>query len=253
MKMSKTILPALAMLLVSAVMLSTASFAWFAIGSSVEANGMAVDIKSDSAALVIAKTSGEITAQYTGAVISFGNQATAIAPAAVDEAFFAGYTGDFRTKAAAEGTWYKKVADDRGSSTSSSTAIPITNDQLAGYVVKYTMWIAVSAQTNYSMSDVTAKVTLSGDPSVGVLIVGPNGFANLKNDGTDSSLTLPVAGTSATIVDQITSTPVEIHVYVYYNGNHNNIYTNNLLVDGINAATVSVTFTAEPATATPTN
>ena len=55
MKTTRKILPALAMLLVSAIMLSTASYAWFASNSQVEATGMHVKVKANNYYLEIAK------------------------------------------------------------------------------------------------------------------------------------------------------------------------------------------------------
>ena len=51
--MKKTILPALAMLIVAAVMLSTASYAWFAMSNTATASDMKVNIKTDSSFLMI--------------------------------------------------------------------------------------------------------------------------------------------------------------------------------------------------------
>lgn len=57
MKKARKLLPAIAMLLVSAVMMSTASFAWFSMNSQVEANGMQVNAITGMN-LVITNTQG---------------------------------------------------------------------------------------------------------------------------------------------------------------------------------------------------
>ncbi len=57
MKMTRKLIPALVMLLVSAVMLSTASFAWFASNDTVAVNDMHVKVKSTAKFLEISKTS----------------------------------------------------------------------------------------------------------------------------------------------------------------------------------------------------
>ena len=56
MKTTRKILPALAMLLVSAIMLSTASYAWFASNSKVTASDMHVKVKANTKFLEIAST-----------------------------------------------------------------------------------------------------------------------------------------------------------------------------------------------------
>lgn len=58
MKKARKIIPALAMLLVSAIMMSTASFAWFSMNTQVTATGMQVTAKS-SGGLVIAANEQE--------------------------------------------------------------------------------------------------------------------------------------------------------------------------------------------------
>ena len=58
MKTTRKILPALVMLLVSAIMLSTASYAWFASNSTVAATGMQVKVKANNYYLEISKAEG---------------------------------------------------------------------------------------------------------------------------------------------------------------------------------------------------
>ena len=53
MKMTRKLFPALIMLLVSAIMLSTASYAWFASNSTVSASNLKVKVKSNSRFLEI--------------------------------------------------------------------------------------------------------------------------------------------------------------------------------------------------------
>lgn len=57
MKKFKKLIPALCMLLVSAVMLGTTTFAWFSMNTSVKATNMTVTAKSNSTYLQISKTS----------------------------------------------------------------------------------------------------------------------------------------------------------------------------------------------------
>lgn len=52
MKKMRRLIPAIAMLLVSAVMLSTASFAWFTMNTEVEVSGMEIKAKADGSLLI---------------------------------------------------------------------------------------------------------------------------------------------------------------------------------------------------------
>lgn len=71
MKKMRRLIPAIAMLLVSAVMLSTASFAWFTMNSEVEATGMTVQAKSDGSMVIDTKP---LTAASTGWEAQFAAQ-----------------------------------------------------------------------------------------------------------------------------------------------------------------------------------
>ena len=68
MKTTRKLIPALVMLLVSAIMLSTASYAWFASSYTVDVNEMHVKVKSNARFLEIAVLDGEGEPEYSSAV-----------------------------------------------------------------------------------------------------------------------------------------------------------------------------------------
>ena len=61
MKLSRRLIPAFAMLLVSAVLMSTASFAWFSINSDVTATGMSITATADSSLVIKGSKDGAFT------------------------------------------------------------------------------------------------------------------------------------------------------------------------------------------------
>ena len=77
MKKARKIIPALAMLLVSAIMMSTASFAWFTMNEKVTATGMQVQAKS-TGSLVISDQ--PLTYQSTKTEVDFASAAKQLAP-----------------------------------------------------------------------------------------------------------------------------------------------------------------------------
>ena len=81
MKLSRKLLPAIAMLLVSAVMMSTASFAWFSVNTTAEANGMSVTVASAKNILISTAEDGPF-----GSSATFAETATALEPASAVEA-----------------------------------------------------------------------------------------------------------------------------------------------------------------------
>lgn len=125
MKKMRKIIPALAMLLVSAVMMSTASFAWFTMSAAVAAQGMSVRAIADGGLVMsAAKTTDSGDADEPGAndyasFVDFSdssknwytNGATAIKPASVNN-----------------GTWYTATATGQDT----QAAITSTYQKLTG-------------------------------------------------------------------------------------------------------------------------
>ena len=65
MKATRKLIPAFIMLLVSAIRLSTASYAWFANSYTVSANGMSVKVNSDAKFLLISDDNTEFDDSVT--------------------------------------------------------------------------------------------------------------------------------------------------------------------------------------------
>ena len=247
MKMSKKILPALAMLIVSAVMLSTASFAWFAIGSQVTVDGMTVGVKSDSAFLVIGTLEQTITAaDYNVTGVTFDTDKAELVPVALKSNALTDKTGEeLRTAAGTKSSWYYEVGSANDTHTGTGVVVEIPdNKDLDVYVVKYSVQVAVASLTNVTMKDLKATVTLDGDAgceAVSVLVVGPDGYENLSNG--EQGMSMSFTGTVA-LDEEIDNTPVQIDIYIYYYGGHKSITNNNLFANNIKDATVTVSFSA---------
>lgn len=246
MKMSKKILPALAMLIVSAVMLSTASFAWFAIGSQVTVDGMTVGVKSDSAFLVIGKTDDTITAaDYNVTGVTFAPTRTELVPVALKSNALTDKTGqELRDAAGAKSSWYYEVGSANDTHTGTGEVAIPANKDLNVYVVKYTVQVAVASLTEVTMKDLKATVTLDGGAgceAVSVLVVGPDGYENLSNG--EQGMSMSFTGNVA-LDKEIDNNPVPIDIYIYYYGGHKSITNNNLFADNIKDATVTVSFSA---------
>ncbi len=236
MKLSRKILPALAMLLVSAIMVTTASFAWFAMNRSVEANGMSVNIKSDSVYLLIAdgnKTAEEI--QTGKATVATGTTTDSL------DLFPTAHNATKGSDFATVGNWYTKSADSPDSSTSTGSEIALTTYEK--YVVRYTYSIVLAEGSN-AITDLkvtsfsftaSADSAASGDaqtlaPVRAVIACGDN-YVEVKNGGA-----VPTDVLAATVND---TDVVKLNVYIYYDGNDASVYTNNIA----NLEDVDFTFT----------
>jgi hypothetical protein len=78
-KNARKLIPAVAMLLVSASMLSTASYAWFSMNSKVTATGMEVNVAAPASIMIAPENAGATgpdTAKYNTTVAFSGNKGT---------------------------------------------------------------------------------------------------------------------------------------------------------------------------------
>ena len=241
--MKKTILPALAMLIVAAVMLSTASYAWFAMSKSVSVDNVNVSIKSDSSFLMISTENNLTKIREDKAInIPVNNDPKAdLLPIAYDESK---NTGDLLAQFANPTTWYHQVADTAASSASTGDKTYLTaGDTFAHYVFSGTYYLAVAEGSN-PMENLRAKVSIksgdaTGDEAIKVLIVTSanktvlNTVSTYATDGFDT----------VDLGDVPNDATVQVDVYIFYDGNHTTVNTNGIA--SITDSTITVSFTAD--------
>ena len=87
MKKMRKIIPAFAMLMVAAIMMSTASFAWFSMGTTATATGMQIEATADSSLVIsLEATLDEFLIADASVELGAQNIANGIAPATHDDA-----------------------------------------------------------------------------------------------------------------------------------------------------------------------
>ncbi|MBQ9468201.1 MAG: hypothetical protein IJU52_04255 [Clostridia bacterium] len=181
----KKLIPAIVLLLISAIVMSTASYAWFSMNTQVTATGMQVKAKSNSTFLLIGnenitaeKTAAGIQAQ-TGADLTSEDLTVALADAAKypskvwlgDTAD--GYTTlslnavDTKAKAATEGNWYTANSDDPtlwGGSGHVKNAAALTSTNFDNYVIKKSVNLTLAVgSTKANKLTVTPTITIVDD------------------------------------------------------------------------------------------
>ena len=250
MKMTRKLIPALVMLLVSAIMLSTASFAWFATNDNVKAQDMTVTVKTAASFL-------EISATQNGTYLPSASASTAK------------YTGDgldlVNAQLSGEGATKRTLAWRTGTSSSATNATsetaytPVTSagetyTVADNYALINTFWVKMSAGStdtiaNLAITGVTATIAEGGTknnllPALRVLVVGPDGIQLWTN----TSGTFALDNTSnAMLIDVVDKTAQQLDVYVYFDGDDASAYTNNTFENGVKVlddVNVSVTFGA---------
>lgn len=250
--MKKTILPALAMLIVAAVMLSTASYAWFAMNPTVEADGMQVNVKSESEFLLI-QAIGTVDGTLQPSsfdsddTIAHGDafvDVTALYPAAhhatkasefKDSTKW--YTGE--GKSAADGTL---VAEE---------SLDTKVGELDNYVMRYKYGVILSPGSAPAdglwVTDLTITDSNTGDTATGLTPIkvviacdsAETGYQEFAYSATAQKGTVDLTGTGDDNENKITDAAVVyIYVYIYYNGNDSAVTSANYA----NLAGAKVTF-----------
>ena len=217
MKNTRKLIPALAMLLISAVLMSTASFAWFSMNEQVTATGMEITAQSDNVWLAI--NEGD-TFDKTQAVTEFTSQITGkkLYPVALKVPALTSVPSGGMYQAS---LWYYAYSDDAASSTATTGQKDIAQDDLDDYVAYETFSIGLSDISSVtSVDNLRLKsVTLPANTGISIVIVCGDYVYNI----TESN-----ANYNKTIADAVTKTGVTVTVYYYINGEDTNVTTNNI-------------------------
>lgn len=256
MKMSKTIIPALAMLVVSAVMLTTASLAWFAMNNSVTAEGMQVNIQSDSLFLYIAAANKDTILDAEDIIGLKQTEATGIPLDDVTDLYPAAYenvvnSADLKNLE----KWYTAsglTPDSAAIDDNSKKTLKVLDDEkiakgetptgFAGYVARYKYYVTLAKGSqdisSLTVSELKIVATEDGDYLSPVRVVVATEYGLEEFNSGKSSGTVNLLDHDGNEDDGLSEEEVlEIYVYVYYNGNDTNVTTNNL--DKIAEATIS--------------
>ena len=232
------LLAAVAMVLVASVALGSSTYAWFAANNTVKAENMSVSAKSDATFLEIRADGGEFTGSTLAVNAKKPGTDTKLLPCKPV------FTEETLSK------WqyaYSNVVDKyKGDAQDLDYKdIENTEEELSKYVLLNKFYLRTTVDgtsiENIAATEVTAATNTVAKPideAVRVLIVGANGY-QIWDAGTKS---FTKDGTSVGTVGYAASNAEgqEVKVYVYYDGDDEKLYTDNL--DSLAGLTVSVTF-----------
>ena len=231
MKKTRKLIPALVMLLVSAIMLSTASYAWFASNLTVTAQDMSVTATVNTKFLQISADN-----------LSFNTYADAAVDAKTDLNLIHAKIEEGAV------AWYQGSSQNTSDANSgSATKIPAEklNAELASCTLENTFYVKLykpGTVYNFKVEDVT--ITDEGGASlakaVRVLIVGTDGGIELWSNTSGDMVQVGKQGDA--IFTSLTETAKNFKVYVFYDGEDATASTDNASV--LTAVGVSITFTA---------
>lgn len=247
MKKFKKLIPALCMLLVSAVMLGTTTFAWFSMNDKANVSGMQITAKTNDTYLLISDTKTEATEIQANpkTTVDFGMiAATKLYPSApvMSETEINYFTGvakpvKITNKETAEKAtnWYtaQAAAADK-TDIKTDTAKQLTSTNFGEYVLEKTVYLTVAKDVNAANKlTVTPTFTnLDGKTISGVKVLVVVTYEDAEGQKTTKIVTIKNTDTAVSLYDTedqhvIDSKVVTVSMFLYYDGTDASVFTNN--------------------------
>lgn len=237
----KKIIPALCMLLISAVLMGTSTYAWFSMNTQVSATGMKVTANSTNLFLQI---SGSTTFTDPATSVDYNEQTgTKLKPA----------TPVLAAENASITKWQTATSNDPSNATSGATPADIAPGTLGEYVYSKELYFRIAPNSTAKATDlVIAGVTMEGGNSSKALNkalrVAVAGAAGVQvwtyADGTWKK---DAGKSAAAILATVTTTEATAKLYIWFDGTDENCTTNNAA--NLDTLTFTVTFTVTAANA----
>lgn len=242
MKKTRKLVPAIALLMVSVLMLSTASYAWFSMNTKVTATDMQVKVKSNATFLLISSektTAADIQGEKLITVaLPVEAEDAAVYPAKPMEAseigagklFADGTPVTDKATAAVPANWYTANSTDPGASTTDvQNQTALTAENFTNYVIKKTVYLTLAEGATKSNNltvtpTITAQAGTATDISAVKVLVATSdgGFAILDST---MSAAQDIKGANTDLTD---AAVVTVDIYIYYDGSEDAVYTNNI-------------------------
>lgn len=256
MKMKKLI-PALAMLLVSAILLGTSTYAWFSMNNRVTAESMSITATSDLPYLLISETESGTYDTDAAAMVLNPAAATALklvtplnvasnVPYYADAAARASTTTTTPSKFtnAAGVLWGATTSTDPAQVQAANVTDLVAGGDLDEYVQISELWFKVAAPdqtgdnlkiTNIAFTSGTNSIAASGR----VLAVSETGKYQLFKL-VNGNVTSAESGSDAALLASVTDTAQKITLFFYFDGTDAAAYTNN--ATDLSGVTANFTF-----------
>lgn len=241
MKLTRKLIPAFVMLLVSAVLMSTASFAWFAMNTTVEATGMEVKAKADSIFLEISGkkdvADDKPVWKTVGTDEAVDGEGNVIKPVTL---YPAGHEITSADKIEDKASWFYRYVNTPGHATDGA-GDKQTIGNLNDYVYHTTFKVRLNENMVQSAANLrVSSITLPADTGITAIIRCGNNFKEFKLSDDE------VAQDAGLLLATMGKDPVDIDVYIYIDGTNANVYTNNATkLTGAVSFTLSVSASAK--------
>lgn len=211
MKKFKKLIPALCMLLISAVLMGTSTYAWFSMNTTVTASGMQVTAKSDNVFLQISKTT-EFTDPATEA--KFTEKATALKPTTP------AYASD---KKSIE-KWQYAYSTNPSDANVSASLTDIAQKDVGKYVYSTTLNVKIAAGSTATATNlVISGVSMTGatldrnlNKALRVAVKGADGIQVYSY--TTGEWAEDTTNSADALLASVTTTASEITIYIWFDG-----------------------------------
>lgn len=232
MKKFKKLIPALCMLLISAVLMGTSTYAWFSMNKTVTATGMQVTAKSNSTYLLIG-TKDETYAQIQAKTAPANTSATALKTAGNDDGIYpcAYTTSAISGTSITENSWYTANSSSSADADDKVTNYNAVTLGQANYMYTYEMNLTLSADSMSYNGKVTValKMTAAEDKqnnsAVRAYVVIGDKAGQFVDQTTTSVDFTDVALTNKSVV--------AVKIYVFIDGTNDAVYSDNVTKNGI--------------------
>ncbi len=235
----KKIIPALCMLLISAVLMGTSTYAWFSMNTQVSATGMKVTANSTNLFLQISSS-----ATYTDPATSVDYKETVgtkLKPA----------TPVLAAENASIQKWQTATSNNPGDALSGAdkTIADIVPGSLNEYVYSKELHFRIAPNSTATATNlVIAGVTMTGDngkelnKALRVAVAGKDGVQVWTN--ADGTWKKDAGKTAEAILATVTTADATATLYIWFDGTDENCTTNNAANLDILAFTVTFSVTA---------
>lgn len=268
MKASRKLIPAILMLVIATVLMSTASYAWFSTNTTVSATGMNVKAQAASS-LVIGNATANLISEAKSSVTTTDSSQKTLVPVTSNAT---GATGYATTKSVSDvtGLQYTTTPVEASTGLPATGTVALTDVEgataAAGvYFVDYTYYIAAAGNQDLSNQDLKATIAFSDSSviynalSVDFYVMDGNAAspaqkwaarANLKNNKTGtgtavtllSDATIKAAATDAAISTKYITVIARVYIDGALNDTENTTYVRNTNAVEV-GGTLTVTFT----------
>lgn len=269
-KALRKLIPTLVMVLIAASMVGTSTYAWFSMNTQVTVTGLNITVDSDDTYLLVSTTNTTAAAiqtedSKTKAVTVADPVVYPCSPALTDDevGYLTVAEGHNTTAGAAIATAGAKVttastAADYKNWFTAQAALPGASAMLAGsakqlatfdgYVIQQTIYLTVAVGAN-NANNLQVTATIGGNATAAaathvLITTDDGGFANLTNATPGTTNVADIKGSNTAITPTTVRT---INVYIYVDGDHANIYTNNKA--NLSNVTVNLAFDVTPVAA----